>query len=380
VRVPRSPDEKVRRDGAAWDDAVDRKRRGGQPGIDAILAIEQLASSARDRRAGIRIERGPVRVIDTFGTEEQKRAVIPGVCKGDLSVSVCMTNRRRDPILLPHHEGGGRRRHLPSQWAKVFISEEERRATISSTAGSEMSPDPRGSGQLYSRRARRVHVWQARGADGAAGHAVLRSHLRGREGSQEDVVVKSGQFKNLMTTFDLERCGNAACVWALPGEPSMRPRRTRWSERPSAGRYVIPGHPVQDRQHGHEVGRGSPSRVPGSHRCGPGLPSMYESAMAKCFANEMAAEVTSAAMQVFGGTDTARNSRWSGCTGMHSPEGCGRHRPDAANHDGEPSLRQALRSKSQGVTAHGRECRILGRQMSLQQSHAPSSGRRSVSC
>lgn len=28
---------------------------------------------------------------------------------------------------------------------------------------------------------------------------------------------------------------------------------------------------------------------------------MYESAMAKCFANEMAAEVTSAAMQVFGG-------------------------------------------------------------------------------
>jgi len=34
---------------------------------------------------------------------------------------------------------------------------------------------------------------------------------------------------------------------------------------------------------------------------GRGFPSMYESAMGKCFANEMAVEVTNAAMQVFGG-------------------------------------------------------------------------------
>jgi butyryl-CoA dehydrogenase len=34
---------------------------------------------------------------------------------------------------------------------------------------------------------------------------------------------------------------------------------------------------------------------------GEGFPSVYEAVMAKCFANEMAAEVTSVAMQVFGG-------------------------------------------------------------------------------
>ncbi len=34
---------------------------------------------------------GPVRVIDMFGTEEQKKAIIPGVCRGERSVSVCMT-------------------------------------------------------------------------------------------------------------------------------------------------------------------------------------------------------------------------------------------------------------------------------------------------
>src|SRR3990172_2291623 len=34
---------------------------------------------------------GPVRVIDIFGTEEQKKAIVPGVCRGEMSVSVCMT-------------------------------------------------------------------------------------------------------------------------------------------------------------------------------------------------------------------------------------------------------------------------------------------------
>jgi butyryl-CoA dehydrogenase len=34
---------------------------------------------------------------------------------------------------------------------------------------------------------------------------------------------------------------------------------------------------------------------------GRGFPSIYDAAVAKCFANEMVIEVTNAAMQVFGG-------------------------------------------------------------------------------
>ena len=65
---------------------------GGQPGINAILAIEELAKFSPVIATPVfESNIGPVRVIDTFGTEEQKRAIIPGVCKGELSVSVCMT-------------------------------------------------------------------------------------------------------------------------------------------------------------------------------------------------------------------------------------------------------------------------------------------------
>jgi butyryl-CoA dehydrogenase len=65
---------------------------GGQPAINAILAIEELAKySPMIASPVFESNVGPVRVIDLFGTEEQKKTIIPGVCAGKNSVSVCMT-------------------------------------------------------------------------------------------------------------------------------------------------------------------------------------------------------------------------------------------------------------------------------------------------
>jgi butyryl-CoA dehydrogenase len=56
---------------------------GGQPGVNAIVAIEELAKFSPVIATPVfESNIGPVRVIDTFGTEEQKRAIIPGVCQG----------------------------------------------------------------------------------------------------------------------------------------------------------------------------------------------------------------------------------------------------------------------------------------------------------
>src|SRR3990170_5088940 len=65
---------------------------GGQPGVNAILAIEELAKFSPVIATPVfESNIGPVRAIDTLGTGEQKGAIIPGVCAGELSVSVCMT-------------------------------------------------------------------------------------------------------------------------------------------------------------------------------------------------------------------------------------------------------------------------------------------------
>jgi butyryl-CoA dehydrogenase len=56
---------------------------GGQPGIHAVLAIEELAKYSPMIAAPVfESNVGPVRVVDLFGTEEQKLAIIPGVCRG----------------------------------------------------------------------------------------------------------------------------------------------------------------------------------------------------------------------------------------------------------------------------------------------------------
>jgi len=65
---------------------------GGQPAINAILAIEELAKFSPMIAAPVfESNVGPVRVIDLFGSEEHKKRLIPGVCAGEMSVSVCMT-------------------------------------------------------------------------------------------------------------------------------------------------------------------------------------------------------------------------------------------------------------------------------------------------
>ncbi len=65
---------------------------GGQPAVNAVLAVEELAKFSPMIAAPVfESNVGPVRVIDLFGTEEQKKRILPGVCSGKLSVSVCMT-------------------------------------------------------------------------------------------------------------------------------------------------------------------------------------------------------------------------------------------------------------------------------------------------
>ena len=65
---------------------------GGQPALTAVLAIEELAKFSPVIATSVfESNVGPIRVIDMFGTDEQKKRLIPGVCSGEYSMSVCMT-------------------------------------------------------------------------------------------------------------------------------------------------------------------------------------------------------------------------------------------------------------------------------------------------
>jgi butyryl-CoA dehydrogenase len=76
--IPVRPVEKVRGSRAPGHDDLGEHGGGGQPALNAILCIEELAKFS-PIIAGPVFESnvGPVRVIDIFGTPEQKKAIIP---------------------------------------------------------------------------------------------------------------------------------------------------------------------------------------------------------------------------------------------------------------------------------------------------------------
>jgi len=278
---------------------------GGQPGIDAVLAIEQLAKFSPAIAAPVfESNVGPVRVIDTFGTEEQKRKIIPGVCKGDLSVSVCMTEPEAGSDLTSLKtkavEDGDWYR---LNGRKVFIS-----------GGGEAShylvycrfgeiPGPKGIGGLILEKGTPGFTFgKQEDLMGLRGMPSCDLIFDDVKVPKKNVVVKAGEFRNLMTTFDLERCGNASMCLGVAGG-ALEEAKAYAMERKAFGRPICEFQDIQFRivSMAMKLDAARLLVYRAATGAGGGFPSMYESAMAKCYANEMVAEVTSAAMQIFGG-------------------------------------------------------------------------------
>jgi len=283
---------------------------GGQPAINAIFAIEELAKfSAMIAGSVFESNVGPVRVIDLFGTEDQKKSIIPGVCKGALSVSVCMTEPEAGSDLTSLStnvkEDGN---HYILNGRKTFI-----------TGGGEASHY-----LVYTR------FGDITGYKGIGGIIVEKDTPGFTFGKQEEfmglhgmpscdlifedvkipkenVVIKPGDFKKLMTTFDIERCGNAAMCLGIAGG-ALEEAKSYAEQRHAFGRPICEFQAIQfmivDMAMKLDAARLLVYRaVTGA---GKGLPSIYEASMAKCFANEMVVDVANTAMEVFGGYGYSR--------------------------------------------------------------------------
>ena len=277
----------------------------GQDSLTAILAIEELAKFS-PIIAGPVFESnvGPVRVIDMFGTEEQKKGIIPGVCKGELSVSVCMTEPDAGSDLtnlMTKVEDNGDDYLLNGR--KIFI-----------TGGGHASH------YLVYARFGDVKGYKGIGAviveKGTPGFTFGKQEqylgLRGMPSCdlifedvkvpKSNVIIKQGDFKNLMLTFDIERCGNAAMCLGVAGG-ALEAAKKYAMEREAFGRPICEFQAIQfmvaDMAMQLDAARLLVYRAVSG--AGQGLPSIYEASMAKCFANEMVKEVTDKASQVFGG-------------------------------------------------------------------------------
>ena len=278
---------------------------GGQPALNAVLAIEELAKFSPMIAAPVfESNVGPVRVIDLFGTEEQKRAIIPGVCAGESSVSVCMTEPEAGSdltALSTKAVDDGDSYILNGR--KIFI-----------TGGGHASHY-----MVYTRFGEKAGYKSIGGLlveKGAPGFTFGKQEeflgLRGMPSCElifedvrvpkKNVVIKAGDFSKLMWTFDIERCGNAAMCLGTAGG-ALREAIAYAQTRHAFGRPICEFQAIQfmtvDMAMKLDAARLLVYRAVAG--AGQGLPSIYEASMGKCFANEMVIEVTNTAMQIFGG-------------------------------------------------------------------------------
>ena len=283
---------------------------GGQPALNAVLAIEELAKFS-PIIAGPVFESnvGPVRVIDIFGSEEQKKSILPGVCKGELSVSVCMTEPEAGSDLTALTtkavEDGGT---YILNGRKVFITGGGHASHYLVYTRFGDTPGYKGIGGLLVEKGTPGFTFGKQeeylGLRGMPSCELIFEDVRV---PKKNIVIPAGDFNKLMLTFDIERCGNAAmCLGVAAG--ALREAIAYAQTRHAFGRPICEFQAIQfltvDMAMKLDAARLLVYRA--ASGAGRGLPSIYEASMGKCFANEMVIEVTNAAMQVFGGYGYSR--------------------------------------------------------------------------
>lgn len=283
---------------------------GGQPAINAILAIEELAKFSPMIAAPVfESNVGPVRVIDLFGTEEQKKAIIPGVCRGEQSVSVCMTEPEAGSDLTALStkavEDGD---SYILNGRKVFITGGGHAShyMVYTRFGETMGYKGIG-GLLVEKGAPGFTFGKQEEFLGLRGMPSCELVFEDVRVPKENVVIQAGDFSRLMWTFDIERCGNAAMCLGTAGG-ALREAIAYAQARQAFGRPICEFQAIQFMTVDMAMKLEAAKLLVYRAACGAGqgLPSIYEASLGKCFANEMVIEVTNMAMQIFGGYGYSR--------------------------------------------------------------------------
>jgi butyryl-CoA dehydrogenase len=117
----------------------------------------------------------------------------------------------------------------------------------------------------------------------------------------DNLIVPAGGFPKLMEAFDLERCGNATMTLAIAAA-ALEDALAYTQERRQFGKPIVEFQAVQLKlaEMAMKVEAARLLIWRAAQNAADGLPSVLDSSLAKCFANEMAREVAGAALQLLG--------------------------------------------------------------------------------
>jgi butyryl-CoA dehydrogenase len=282
----------------------------GLGNLEALLVLEEFGkiSSA----VGFPVFEscvGPVRAIERFGSESLRQRVVPAVCRGEIQVAVSMSEPQAGSALTDLTTRGEKKGD------KVILNGTKRWCSGGGHADGyvvycRMSRDEgaRGIGAVYVEKdTPGITFGQPESLMGFRGVPSSDIYFDNATVPADNVVVPAGGFKKLMEAFDLERCGNATMGLAQ-ASGALEDVLAYVQEREQFGKQLIEFQGVQiklaEMQMRVEAARLLIHRAASNAQ--DGLPSILDSSLAKCFANEIAREVCGHAVQLMGGYGYSR--------------------------------------------------------------------------
>ena len=276
--------------------------------LEALLVLEEFAKISNAVAFPVfEALVGPVRTIERFGSDDMKARVLPEVIRGEKVVAVSMSEPDAGTALTDLKtravaDGNGYVVNGYKRWTSGGGHSDYYVTYCRFTD----DPGAKGIGAILLEKdmegmqfGKREELLGFRGIP-TADYAIEDVRVPG-----ENVIIGAGGFAKLMSAFGLERCGNA--TQSLGVAAAALEAATQYvQEREAFGKPIIDFQAVQLKI-AEMAMKVEASRLL-IHRAAAnaaeqadGLPTVYESSVAKCYANEIVREVTAMGVQVMGG-------------------------------------------------------------------------------
>ncbi len=279
----------------------------GLGNLEAIIVLEQFARlSAAAAFPVFESCVGSIKAIEHFASEDLKQRVLPRACSGDIQVAVCMSEPNAGTALTDLTT----KAVADSKGEGLILSGQKRWTSGGGHADGymvycRMSDDAgaKAIGAVYVEKNQKgVSFGKGEDLMGWYGVGHCDVYFDSVQIPKENIIVPAGGFKELMEAFELERCGNATMSLGL-AVGALEHATEYVQEREQFGKPIIDFQAVQLRlaEMAMQVDASRLLIYRAVQNAATGMPSIFESSAAKCFANEIVRSVCINGMQIMGG-------------------------------------------------------------------------------
>jgi butyryl-CoA dehydrogenase len=272
--------------------------------VDSLIVLEELAKmSAAVAFPAFEANCGPAQTLLYLAPEWLKQHVLPRVCSGEMMVSVAMS----EPDVGTAMTELKTRAEIKGD--RVVISGVKRWCSGAGHAQGYVlycrladRPGAAGVGAVYLEKGTPgLSFGKPEQFMGARGFHNAEIYLDEVEVPVENIVVPAGGVRELMRSFNMERLGNATCALGIAAS-ALEVALVYTQERHQFGKPLVDFQAVQLRLAEMKIDVEAARLL--IHRAAQGaeegLPSLIDTSVAKCFANEAVRRVVANGAQVMG--------------------------------------------------------------------------------